>query len=1017
MTHPAGTLDSMSSTVGFPEGTELTFVASDPPRESFFLLWNPEDRGGLFAAGDGESETAPERVEVELVVPRKRGTHRVAVTGLRLGVASVIDDLVDLPATAPVARSVRSWAAVVRAALGLVARGRVLPTVSPEGWDAWRVDPLDIEDRNHMAALAAALPAAAHCTPVAKGRITEAEVVVKACFDAVADALVRSPAAELVCASPVFSARQPMRVRHLKPWATDVAAPYCAGAALVLQVHPPGSPEPVLPVGEVPVPDPDVEADLRPEPPPAEPTSESWQVVFQLQSREDPSLLITAENLWTTHEEVLARLGEQAEIELLGGLRRAAEICSPLGRALDDPAPTGLVLDDEDLDPLLDSLDDLAEAGIEVRWPADLVSPRITRRLIVSAEEPGDGLPSVTGLNSLLEVDWEFLLEGVPLTAEELDVLARAKMALVPLRGRWVRLDESARERLRARPPRVGAADVLAAALGAGLTLPVDPGDGGGTEMVEVDVRGAVAALAQRIGALDGEREEPEPPGLEAELRPYQRRGLAWMADLCAIGLGGCLADDMGLGKTVQLLALHALRGGPTLVVCPTSLMANWEREASRFVPGVRVHRFHGQGRELGEVGPGDLVVTSYGVVRTDAAALADRDWDLVVADEAQHAKNPRSRTAVALRKLNGTARLALTGTPVENRLSELWSIMDWAVPGLLGPLETFRRTLAIPIEREGNPAATAKLNSLVRPFLLRRRKIDPGIAPELPPKTERDVVVPLTAEQVSLYKATVSEALEELKFNEGISRHGLVLKMLTALKQITNHPAQFLGQEGPLAARSGKLGALDELVGVARAAGESTLVFTQYVTMGKLLVEHLRTRGVVVEMLHGSLGVKARQALVDRFQAGEIEVLVLSLKAGGTGLNLTTATQVIHYDRWWNPAVEDQATDRAYRIGQDRPVTVHRLVTEGTVEDKVARLLAHKRALAEKVIGTGEGWIGNLDDDDLAELVQLSDRRASGVESDGQARPGPDTDGEPDDDRPLAEVVRLDEVRARRRG
>ncbi len=1000
-------------------------MASDPPRESFFCLWNPEDRGGLFAAGEGAPVEATERVELELVVPRSRGTHRVSVTGLRLGVPAVLDELVALPASDPVSASVRAWSAVARSALGLVARGRLLPTVTPEGWDAWRIDPLDIEDRDHLAALARALPAFAHCTPVARGRITAPEVAIKACYDAVGDALVRSPAAETVCSSPVFSSRQPLRVRHLKPWVADVAAPYCAGAALVLQVHPPGTDALELPLDGVRVPDPDREPILPPEPPPEEMFTEKWRVVFQLQSREDPSLLITAENLWSAHEEVLARLGEQAEIDLLGGLRRAGEICPPIGRALDHPAPTGLVLEDPELDQLLDHLDDLAEAGIEVRWPADLVSPRITRRLVVSAQAPDDGLPSVTGLDSLLEVDWEFLLEGIPLTVEELDVLARAKAALVPLRGRWVRLDESARERLRARPPRVGAADVLAAALGAGLTLPVDGGeDGGETEMVEVDVRGAVAALAERIGALDGEREEPEPAGLEAELRPYQKRGLAWMADLCSIGLGGCLADDMGLGKTVQLLALHVLRGGPTLVVCPTSLMANWEREASRFVPGARVRRFHGQGRELGEVDPGDLVITSYGVVRTDSDNLAAREWDLVVADEAQHAKNPRSRTAVALRRLHGRARLALTGTPVENRLSELWSIMDWAVPGLLGPLETFRRTLAIPIEREGDPVATAKLNSLVRPFLLRRRKADPGIAPELPPKTERDVVVPLTAEQVSLYKATVAEALDELRFNEGISRHGLVLKMLTALKQITNHPAQFLGQEGPLAARSGKLAALDELVALARAAGDSTLVFTQYVTMGKLLVGHLRTRGVRVEMLHGGLGVKARQSLVDRFQAGEIEVLVLSLKAGGTGLNLTTATHVIHYDRWWNPAVEDQATDRAYRIGQDRPVTVHRLVTEGTVEDKVARLLAQKRELADKVIGTGEGWIGNLDDEDLAELVRFdsdSDPDPSGSEVaspgvSGIEVTGPDDPGTVDGERgKSATVVNLDEARRQR--
>ena len=445
------------------------------------------------------------------------------------------------------------------------------------------------------------------------------------------------------------------------------------------------------------------------------------------------------------------------------------------------------------------------------------------------------------------------------------------------------------------------------------------------------------------------------------------------MADLCSLGLGGCLADDMGLGKTVQLLALHALRGGPTLVICPTSLLANWEREAHRFLPGTIVHRFHGSSRSLLTVESGDIVVTSYGVIRSDADALAEVKWDLVVADEAQYAKNPRSATARALRRIPGRSRLALTGTPVENRLSELWSILDWTVPGLLGPLETFRRGLSIPIERDGDPEATARLGAIIAPFVLRRRKSDPGIAPELPPKIERDVIVPLTTEQVTLYQATTKEVLAALADNDGIARQGLILKLLTGLKQITNHPAQYLGETSPLAGRSGKLAALDELIASEVSQGQSTIIFTQYVSMGRLLVEHLKAQGVEIDMLHGGLSVKARQVLVDRFQAGRLPVLVLSLKAGGTGLNLTRATSVVHYDRWWNPAVEDQATDRAYRIGQDRTVTVHRLITEGTVEDRVGELLAQKRELADRVVGSGESWIGNLDDEALADLVKLS--------------------------------------------
>jgi SNF2 family DNA or RNA helicase len=305
--------------------------------------------------------------------------------------------------------------------------------------------------------------------------------------------------------------------------------------------------------------------------------------------------------------------------------------------------------------------------------------------------------------------------------------------------------------------------------------------------------------------------------------------------------------------------------------------------------------------------------------------------------------------------------------------LSELWAILDWTTPGLLGPLETFRRNVAVPIERHKDPETTERLARLVRPFLLRRRKIDPGIAPELPPKTETDQFVPLTTEQATLYEAVVRETMDQIENAEGIARRGLVLKLLTALKQITNHPAQYLKQPGPLDGRSGKLAALDELLDTILDADDSVLIFTQYVGMGRLLEQHLRTRNISPLFLHGGVPVAAREKLVDRFQAGEERVFLLSLKAGGTGLNLTRATHVVHYDRWWNPAVEDQATDRAFRIGQDRPVQVHRLISEGTVEDRIAQLLMRKRDLADAVVGTGEGWIGELSNEELSDLVSLA--------------------------------------------
>ena len=367
-----------------------------------------------------------------------------------------------------------------------------------------------------------------------------------------------------------------------------------------------------------------------------------------------------------------------------------------------------------------------------------------------------------------------------------------------------------------------------------------------------------------------------------------------------------------------------------------------------------------------------EVVLVTYGVVRRDRAVLAEVVWGLVAADEAQHAKNPLSRTARELRAIPAAARVALTGTPVENRLTELWSILDWTTPGLLGPLERFRRSVAVPIERYRDPGATQRLARLVRPFLLRRRKSDPQIAPELPPKTETDRVVPLTAEQATLYEAVVRETLAKIAASEGIERRGLVLALLTALKQICNHPAQYLHEPGPLLGRSGKLAALDELLGVILDEGEGVLVFSQYVEMCRLIESHLTDQGVPTLFLHGQVQARRREEMVARFQAGAAPVFLLSLKAGGVGLNLTRATHVVHYDRWWNPAVEDQATDRAYRIGQDRPVQVHRLVTEGTLEDRIATLLESKRGLAEAVVGAGEAWITELSDAELAELISL---------------------------------------------
>ncbi|MDQ2622375.1 MAG: DEAD/DEAH box helicase, partial [Actinomycetota bacterium] len=410
----------------------------------------------------------------------------------------------------------------------------------------------------------------------------------------------------------------------------------------------------------------------------------------------------------------------------------------------------------------------------------------------------------------------------------------------------------------------------------------------------------------------------------------------------------------------------------PTLVVCPASLLGNWEREIHRFAPGESVRRYHGSKRTLDGIA-GGFVLTTYGTMRLDAERFGAVPWGMLVADEAQHVKNPRSAGAKALRTIPARSRVALTGTPVENNLSELWAILDWTTPGLLGTHASFRRKWGDPIEIEGKEGVTKMLNRLVRPFLLRRRKTDPGIAPELPPKTITDQPVGLTPEQVALYEKAVKENMIQIRTSDGINRRGLVLKLLTSLKQICNHPAQYTQEENPkLVDRSGKLELLDELLDTILSEDGAVLVFTQYVAMAQLLKRHLEEREIPTMLLYGGTAVKQRERMVDRFQEGEVKVFLLSLKAAGTGLNLTRADHVIHYDRWWNPAVEEQATDRAHRIGQTRPVQVHRLIAEGTIEDRISSIHETKRELADAIVSSGESALTELSNDDLADLVEL---------------------------------------------
>jgi SNF2 family DNA or RNA helicase len=696
------------------------------------------------------------------------------------------------------------------------------------------------------------------------------------------------------------------------------------------------------------------------------------RLVLQVHAVDNPAHVADASELWAeTGPEAAHGFGERARTHAAIALRSAADAWPVLDRLLDLRVPDEIQLDSEEILSLLDGgAAALTEAGHAVMWPKYLdreVTQRVELGRRASAgrrEEPlQDGL---FGPQALFGFEWQLSLHGEELTEEEMDELARTTRPIIKLRDNWVAVDSAVIKRARKRLIRTV---TPVQALAATLTGVVDIEDA----PYEAVVGASLLAVRDRVReAATGELLAP-PAGLRAELRDYQRRGLSWLAELTSLGLGACLADDMGLGKTITLIALHLHRGGgPTLVVCPASLLGNWEAEIRRFAPGVACRRHHGSARDLDGVTSG-FVLTTYGTMRNDAALLAEVSWDLVVADEAQHIKNSRSAAARSLRTIPGTARVALTGTPVENDLTELWSILDWAIPGLLGSRNAFRKAWAAPIESGLEPTKARQFADLIGPFLLRRRKSDPGVAPELPPKTETDHLLGLTREQVVLYETLVRESMRRIEEANEETRRGLVLALLTGLKQICNHPAHFLRQPNPrLRGRSEKLELLDELVGTVMAEDGAVLVFTQYVAMARLLERHLAAAGIPHQFLHGGTPVRERDAMVARFQAGETPVFLLSLKAGGTGLNLTRADHVIHVDRWWNPAVEDQATDRAHRIGQTRPVQVHRFVTQGTIEERIAQLLARKRSLADSVLARGETALTELSDAELRDLVEL---------------------------------------------
>ncbi|MGA7615800.1 MAG: DEAD/DEAH box helicase, partial [Thermoanaerobaculia bacterium] len=723
-----------------------------------------------------------------------------------------------------------------------------------------------------------------------------------------------------------------------------------------------------------------------------------WRVRFLLQGSDDPSLIVAMEEVWSppkkkrgTKSAAVAKLlsaggsGVDGMQFLLRSLAEAGSISGKIGETLRRPEPSQFTTDSNGaLEFLTRDAGSLEQAGFAVFLPS-WWSPRGTkRRLALSAKARPPKFTSASGLGfgDLVEVQWGVALGDEKLSLTELRALAKMKSGLVQVRGEWVQLaGEEIAEAIRFLQKKKTAMSVQELVR---MSLTGSAADATQLDVADVTAEGAARELLERLEGKREWNELPAPVGFRGELRPYQARGFSWLDFLREVSFGACLADDMGLGKTVQTLALiqkeWARKKGPVLLICPTSVTTNWVHEAARFTPSLPVLLHHGSDRTRGagfakKAMKSAIVVSSYALLTRDQEQLRGVKWNGVILDEAQNIKNSETRQARAARSMEGDFRIALTGTPVENNVGDLWSIMDFLNPGLLGSASSFRERFFLPIQSGRNPEAIGLLKKLTSPFILRRLKTDRSIISDLPEKNEMKVYCTLTAEQASLYQAVLDDVQEQLEPAEGIARSGLILAMLTRLKQVCNHPRQFLGDNSRIEGRSGKLARLTEMMGELIEGGDKALVFTQFSQMGEILSLHLQEEfGREVLFLHGGTPRKKRDEMVRRFQNedGECPVFVLSLKAGGTGLNLTRANHVFHFDRWWNPAVENQATDRAFRIGQKRNVQVHKYVCGGTFEERIDAMIEGKLELATNVVGTGESWLTKLSNRELRDVFTL---------------------------------------------
>ncbi len=714
-----------------------------------------------------------------------------------------------------------------------------------------------------------------------------------------------------------------------------------------------------------------------------------WSLTYLLQSLSDPSLMFDLSSLWDPESNEAVHLKKEGfdwRSYLVAALGEATRVSAPIERSCTVPKPHKAEMNTLEAHEFLTSGAEMLTAGgfgvfFPGWWTRGGTEGRIKARARISAPE----MKAKRGLtlDSLAEVQWEIAIGEDTVDLSELERLAILKMPLVCIRGRWVEVKgEEIRQALALLKKKMhdkrNIRDILAMGLGASLS----------DDTLEIEapvISGWIESFMNSLTADAATKALDEPEGFTGNLRPYQKRGLGWLAFLRQWGLGACLADDMGLGKTVQTLALlqKDLKNGferPVLLICPTSVISNWMKEASRFTPELSVLAYHGSERKKNaglsdEAEKYHIVISSYSLLQRDFDSFNEIEWSGIILDEAQNIKNHGTKSARAARALSAGYRIALTGTPVENSVSDLWSIMEFLNPGFLGNYHQFREHFLVPIQVLHDTQAEEKLSRLTGPFVLRRLKTDRTIIDDLPEKVETKVYCHLTKEQASLYAAALKELEVTISESEGIERKGQILALIMKLKQICNHPAHFLKDGSSLVNRSGKLSRLSEILDETSSVGDRSLIFTQFTEMGEMLKTFLEEQyGEEVLFLHGGLSRDRRDEMITRFQDEEKgpHHFVLSLKAGGTGLNLTRASHVFHFDRWWNPAVENQATDRAFRIGQTHTVEVHKFICAGTFEEKIDEMLENKRDLAERVVGHGEGWITKLSTKELKDIMAL---------------------------------------------